>query len=240
MAFPDPMYVERLVKRLEASGNRTCLRHSRRDIAAGDFLNSIHRYARTLDSLIIGTVVLRDRYEAIDTLETIAADRITDLFLVEPQLFELMDHPDLESADLSSLRTLTHIGASAPPALRLRARQRFGPRVVHTYGAIEEGLVSVLTAAEDDPANPEHFHSAGRVFPHVEVRLRRNDGTIAVASETGSIEVRSPAMAQGYRNRPDLEATAFRDGWYRSGWLRSRKNRSAMFIHEALVGVKCK
>jgi fatty-acyl-CoA synthase len=34
-----------------------------------------------------GTVVLRDRYEAIDTLETIAADRITDLFLVEPQLF---------------------------------------------------------------------------------------------------------------------------------------------------------
>jgi fatty-acyl-CoA synthase len=111
---------------------------------------------------------------------------------------------------------------------------------VHTYGAIEEGLVSVLTAAEDDPANPEHFHSAGRVFPHVEVRLRRNDGTIAVASETGSIEVRSPAMAQGYRNRPDLEATAFRDGWYRSGWLRSRKNRSAMFIHEALVGVKCK
>jgi fatty-acyl-CoA synthase len=383
MVFPDPLYVERLVKRLEASGNRTCLRHSGRDIAAGDFLNSIHRYARTLDSLSIGrgdvvallapnhpdalalryaahligagatflsipsaledraeliravdpkllvvfpethsfvppgtavplvgvgpgsgdrmrlneaaaaqscdpvdcrarpqdlaviissggstgvpkgswrsfasytelvtvpspedrrqlvngpfaylsqvlvdvtllgggTVVLRDRYEAIDTLETIAADRITDLFLVEPQLFELMDHPDLESADLSSLRTLTHIGASAPPALRLRARQRFGPRVVHTYGASEEGLVSVLTAAEDDPANPEHFHSAGRVLPHVEVRLRRNDGTIAVAGETGSIEVRSPAMAQGYRNRPDLEAAAFRDGWYRSGDL---------------------
>ena len=69
-----------------------------------------------------------------------------------------MDHPELESADLSSLRTLTHIGASAPPALRLRARQRFGPRVVHTYGASEEGLVSVLTAAEDDPVNLEHFH----------------------------------------------------------------------------------
>ena len=54
MVFPDPLYVERLVKRLEASGNRTCLRHSGRDIAAGDFLNSIHRYARTLDSLSIG------------------------------------------------------------------------------------------------------------------------------------------------------------------------------------------
>ena len=54
MVFPDSLYVERLVKRLEASGNWTCLRHSGRDIAAGDFLNSIHRYARTLDSLSIG------------------------------------------------------------------------------------------------------------------------------------------------------------------------------------------
>jgi hypothetical protein len=26
-------------------------------------------------------------------------------------------------------------------------------------------------------------------------------------------------MAQGYRNRPDLEAAAFRDGWYLSGDL---------------------
>jgi fatty-acyl-CoA synthase len=96
-----------------------------------------------------GMVALKDRYEAMDTLETIAAERITDLFLVEPQLFELMDHPGLESADLSSLRTLTHIGASAPPTLRLRAHRRFGARVVHTYGASEEGLVSVLSPAMD-------------------------------------------------------------------------------------------
>jgi fatty-acyl-CoA synthase len=53
MVFPDSLYVERLVKRLEISGNRICLRHSGRDIAAGDFLNSIHRYAGALDSLSI-------------------------------------------------------------------------------------------------------------------------------------------------------------------------------------------
>jgi fatty-acyl-CoA synthase len=166
-----------------------------------------------------GTVVLRNRYEAADTLETIATERITDLFLVEPQLFELMDHSALATADLSSLRTLTHIGASAPPALRLRARQRFGPRIVHTYGASEAGLVSVLPAAEADPGNPERFHSAGRVLPRVQVRLRRDDGSLAEGVEPGIIEIRSPAMAEGYRNRPDLEAAVFRDGWYRSGDL---------------------
>jgi fatty-acyl-CoA synthase len=166
-----------------------------------------------------GTVVLRDQYDPTDTAATIEAERITDLFLVEPQLFDLMDHPQLASTDLSSLRTLTHIGASAPPTLRRRARRRFGARIVHAYGSSEEGLVSVLTAAECDPAQAERLCSAGRVLPGVNVRFRREDGTLAAQGEIGSIEVRSPAVAQGYRNRPEIEAIAFQDGWYRSGDL---------------------
>jgi fatty-acyl-CoA synthase len=166
-----------------------------------------------------GTVVLKDQYEAVDTLRTIETERITDLFLVEPQLFQLMDHPLVSKTDLSSLRTLTHIGASAPPVLRLRARQKLGPVIVHTYGASEEGLVSVLTTAENDPSDPVRFSSAGCILPGVEIRFRRADGSIASPGEIGGIEVRSPAMAQGYRNRPDLEAVAFREGWYRSGDL---------------------
>jgi fatty-acyl-CoA synthase len=161
-----------------------------------------------------GCVVLKDHYDAADTLATIESERITDLFLVEPQLFELMDHPDLPRTDLHTLRTLTHVGASAPRTLRIRARDRFGPVIVHTYGASEAGLVSMLTAA--DSLSGDRIASAGRLLPGVEVRLRRENGSLAGAGEMGSIEVRSPAMAQGYRNRPELEAEIFRDGWYRA------------------------
>ena len=162
-----------------------------------------------------GCVVLRDAFDAADTLETIESERITDLFLVEPQLFDVMDHPDVSRRDLSSLRTLSHVGASAPPTLRRRARQKLGSVIAHTYGASEEGLVSLLSPLEHDPARPERFSCAGRILPFVEVRLRRPDGSLADIGEVGSIEVRSPAMAQGYRNRPELEAENFRDGWYR-------------------------
>lgn len=48
-----------------------------------------------------------------------------------------MDHPDVARRDLSSLRCLTHVGASAPPTLRRQARARLGPVVAHTYGASE-------------------------------------------------------------------------------------------------------
>ena len=178
-----------------------------------------------------GTVVLQDGFDAARTLATIEAEQITDLFLVEPQLFELMDHPDVDRRDLRSLRTLTHIGASAPAALRLRARERLGPVIAHTYGASEMGLVSVLPPAENDPAQPDRFTSAGRIVPGVEVRFRRPDG--ALDPSCGSIEVRSPAMAGGYRHRPVEEAANFVDGWYRSGDL-GRLDRTATCTSSAV------
>src|ERR1700761_2706395 len=166
-----------------------------------------------------GRIVFRDAYEASDTLATIETERVTNVFLVEPQLFELMDHPEIGSRDLSSLRCLTHIGASAPASLRLRARAHFGPIIEHAYGASEMGLVSVLAPSEHDLLRPESFASAGHIRPGVEVRFRAPDGHLACQGETGVVEVRSPVMSSGYRGNPDLTARAFRAGWYVTGDL---------------------
>jgi fatty-acyl-CoA synthase len=165
-----------------------------------------------------GSVVLQDSYDAEGTLKAIDSERITDLFLVEPQLFEVMDHPDVARRDLSSLRTITHIGDLAAPTLRRRARERFGAVLAHTYGASEMGIVSALSPAEHDLARAELFSCAGRPLPGVQVRFRRDDGTLAPTGEIGNIEVRSPVVAGGYYKRPDLQ-TSFRDGWFRSSDL---------------------
>jgi fatty-acyl-CoA synthase len=166
-----------------------------------------------------GRVVLREAYEATDTLATIEAEKITDLFLVEPQLFELMDDPEIDARDLSSLRSLTHIGASAPKNLRLRARNRLGPIIGHVYGASEMGIASVLAPIDHDVSRPESFTSAGRIQPGVDVRFRRADGRLMDCGEVGIIEVRSPAMASGYRNNPGLSSRSFQEGWYNTGDL---------------------
>jgi acyl-CoA synthetase (AMP-forming)/AMP-acid ligase II len=61
-----------------------------------------------------GTVILQSAFQPAATLAAIETERVTHLFLVEPQLFDLMDHPDVTQRDLSSLSVLTHIGAAAP------------------------------------------------------------------------------------------------------------------------------
>jgi fatty-acyl-CoA synthase len=163
-----------------------------------------------------GTVVLDAHFDAARTLAMIEAERITDLFLVEPQLFAMMDHADVARRDLSSLRRVTHIGGSAPAILRRRAMARLGPVLTHVYGASEAGLISMLSPDECS-AMPGLLASAGRVREGVQLRLRRADGQLAHGGECGRIEVKSAAVAQGYRNMPDEDALKFRDGWCLTG-----------------------
>ncbi|MFM0669572.1 class I adenylate-forming enzyme family protein [Paraburkholderia sediminicola] len=179
-----------------------------------------------VDTTLIGggTVVLKRRYDPAETLATIESERITDVFLVEPQLFETMDHPDVGRRDLSSLRSIAHIGGSAPAVLRQRAIARLGPVLTHMYGASETGLVSILPPSAYE-ANPDLLACAGRIRPGVEVRLRRADGTLARAGQCGNIEVRSAAVADGYYHQPVEEAQKFQDGWCLTG--------DAGFIDEA-------
>ncbi|MFM0201855.1 AMP-binding protein [Paraburkholderia fungorum] len=163
-----------------------------------------------------GTVVLEDHYDAAGTLAAIESERITDVLLIEPQLFETMDHPDARWRDLSSLRSIAHVGGSAPPTLRQRAIERFGPVLTHLYGASEAGIVSVV-APPRYAENATQATSAGRIVDGVEVRVRRADGLLAGKGEVGSIEVRSPFVAQGYYNQPDEASRKFRNGCCMTG-----------------------
>ncbi len=163
-----------------------------------------------------GTVVLERRYNPAATLAAIEVERITDLLLVEPQLFETMDHRDVPFRDLSSLRSIAHVGGSAPAVLRRRAIERFGPVLTHFYGASEAGIVSAL-APHESASKPALLDCAGRVRAGVDVQFRRTDGTLAAPGEPGKIEVRSAAVAKGYWNQPEEAALKFRNGWCLTG-----------------------
>jgi fatty-acyl-CoA synthase len=164
-----------------------------------------------------GTVVLHDDFEPGAALAAIERERITDLFLLPPLLYQLMDHPDASRTDTSSLRALTYGGCQSSPARIADAVRAFGPVLQQGYGQNEAGGISVLTPEDHDPDRPERLRSAGKVLPGVEVAIRDESGRDLAAGGHGEVCVRSEMIMQGYWKQPELTAEVLRDGWLHTG-----------------------
>ncbi|GGN57247.1 fatty acid CoA ligase [Streptomyces kronopolitis] len=164
-----------------------------------------------------GTVVLLDDFDPATALAAIERERITELFLLPPLLYQLMDHPDAQHTDTSSLRMVTYGGCQASPARIADAIRMFGPVLMQGYGQNEAGGISMLTPEDHDPERPERLRSAGKVLPEVEVAIRDEAGRDLPAGEHGEVCVRSDMIMQGYWKQPELTAEVLRDGWLHTG-----------------------
>ncbi|MEV6455335.1 AMP-binding protein [Streptomyces anulatus] len=166
-----------------------------------------------------GTVVLHYAFDPADILATISRERITNMMLLPPLLYHVLDHPDAEHADLSSLRQITYGGTPSSPVRIAEAVRRLGPVLQQGYGQFEAGAISLLPAAEHDADRPEILRTAGRPVPGVEVEIRDETGRALPAGEVGEICVRSGGMMEGYWKNPELTAQVLRDGWMHTGDL---------------------
>lgn len=172
-------------------------------------------------------VVLVPRFDAEAVMAAVERHRVTTMSLAPTMIAMLLDHPARGSFDLSSLRYVFY-GASAIPADVLRRgldelRCGFG----QGYGMTElSGNLAFLDAADHRRAAADAPHllaSAGRVGPLGSIRLVRDglgpDGALVDVDpgEPGEIVVRGDQVIDGYWERPDDDAAAFVDGWFRTG-----------------------
>ncbi|MEU4211051.1 fatty acid--CoA ligase family protein [Streptomyces sp. NPDC026206] len=164
-----------------------------------------------------GTVVLRPGFDPHDVLATLGREHITDIWLLPPLLYELLDHPDLPTADASSLRRIIY-GGTAVSAQRLRqAAEAFGPVLHGSYGQTEAGCITEVLPHEHAITGQGGRATAGRAVPGVDIETRGADGAALAAGESGEIHVRTPMVMSGYWRRPELTAEVLRDGWVRTG-----------------------
>jgi 2-furoate---CoA ligase len=169
-------------------------------------------------SLIGGAFVCLPRFEVARALELIAAENITNLYLVPTLYHDLLHHERFESADLSSVRKLGFAGAPMTDGLLKRLKAAFKPELfVNHYGSSE---VYTFTIEQNAPARPG---SAGRAGINQMVRVVRLGATsaddVAAAGEEGEIIalLQGDESFEGYWRRPDADAKALRDGWYFTG-----------------------
>jgi 2-furoate---CoA ligase len=154
--------------------------------------------------LVGGCFVPQPRWDAGEALRLVAEQRISSLYLAPTLFHDLVHHPDAAPTDVSSVRALGYAGAAMTSTLVRRCVDMFRPEVfVNHYGSTE---IYTFTIGRDQVSKPG---CAGR--PAVNTRLR--------IEESGEILVhlRSDEAYAGYWNRPDADAMAMRDGWYRTG-----------------------
>ena len=74
-----------------------------------------------------GAIVMHRTFDPVAILQTVERERITQIHLAPTMVQAVLDVPDNERYDLSSLRTLNYAAAPMPITLLKRAMQRFGP-----------------------------------------------------------------------------------------------------------------
>ena len=166
------------------------------------------------------TTAVLARFEPAEFLNAIARWRVTSLHLVPTMLAMLLAHPDIEKADLSSVRTILYGASPMPLPVIKRALELWGPRFVQYYGQTEAPLfiTRLDKEAHVGPGAERRLLACGRPSVDCEIRLIDDKGLDVEPGEEGEIALRAPFTMSGYFNAPDLNAAMFVEG----GWLRTR------------------
>lgn len=160
-------------------------------------------------------IVLMYKWNAETALELIERERINGMSGVPSMTWQLLESPDFERRDVSSLEGLSYGGAAASPELTRKVAALFPGKFGGTgYGATETSSVSTSNGAEDYLALP---NSVGPAVPGCDLRVIGDAGNTLPTNAIGELEIYGGNVVKGYWNNPQATAAAFRDGWYRTG-----------------------
>jgi 2-furoate---CoA ligase len=169
-------------------------------------------------SLIGGTFVCLPRFDCASALALMQTERVTSLYLVPTLYHDIVHHPDFAKTDVSSVRKLGFAGAPMTDGLLATLTEAFKPDLfVNHYGSSE---IYTFTINQDAARKAG---SAGRAGINQMIRIVKLDSAdaeeIAAPGEEGEIAALASGdeAFEGYWNRPDADARAFRSGWYFTG-----------------------
>jgi len=158
-----------------------------------------------------GTNILVQSFEPDLILELIEREGVT-LFFGVPTMYQmLIDSPNFQATDFSSVRFLVSGGAPLGHDILETFQTRKSIRIWEGYGLTEVG--------------PNNFQANGKpgtlghAMPNVDVKIVDRQGGEVPAGEEGEIFLRGPHTCAGYWNKPAETAAAFEGEWFKTGDL---------------------
>ncbi|OBY77177.1 long-chain fatty acid--CoA ligase [Paenibacillus sp. KS1] len=178
-----------------------------------------------LCTLCRGMNVLVPKFEPSEMLRIIHKLRPT-VFPGAPTMYiSLINHPDTDRYDLSSIHTCISGAASLPLEVQEKFEAITGCVLIEGYGLTEASPITHANLLWGKRKNG----SIGIPFPDTEAKIVDSyTGEELPQGEVGELVVRGPQVMKGYWNKPEETVTALRDGWLYTGDL-GRQDEDGFF-----------
>lgn len=168
------------------------------------------------------TLVLQGVPRAAEILETIQREKVTFAIFVPTQLEGIMNHPELEKYDLSSMRFMTSTGAKIHQELTLRAMEYFGRFGCIGLGSGLGASEGLLALSDPDESIEIKMNTVGKnVTPGSHYKVIDGKEQALPPGKEGELVAKGPEVFTGYymATEADNRNVFTHDGYYKTGDL---------------------
>jgi acyl-CoA synthetase (AMP-forming)/AMP-acid ligase II len=173
-------------------------------------------------------IIFLHKWDTVKAFEIIEREKINATGGVPFIAWQLIEHPDREKYDLSSIDAISYGGAPSAPELVSKIYEIFGAFPGNGWGMTETMATVTSHVAEDYLNRPD---SCGPAVAVSDLKIMSEDGSTELpVGAVGELWARGPQIVKGYWNRPDATAETFVDGWVRTGDLARLDDEGFCFI----------
>ncbi|MFZ5633961.1 MAG: AMP-binding protein [Bacillota bacterium] len=174
-----------------------------------------------------GAIVLLAKYDTGTVMRAIEKYRCTHWVGITAMNIAVVNHPEVEKYDLTSLRACSTGGAPVPRKIRQKFEELTGSRLIVGYG-----LSETISQVSINPYNQPREGSVGIPVINTDVKIvdLYGEGRDVAPGELGELIVRGPQVMAGYWRQPEKTAEVLKDGWLYTGDVASMDNDGYLYI----------
>jgi long-chain acyl-CoA synthetase len=163
-----------------------------------------------------GKTILLRWWNVEEALKAIQRFRVTQMAAVPTMYIQILEHPELDKYDLSSLEDCQCGAAPLPVEVALKWKEKVGVDIREGWGLTESGAT---TTGQPGDLTPKYGSIGKCLLKCNTIKVFDEKGQELPPGQPGEIVIKGPTLMKGYWNLPEETAKTIKDGWFYTGDL---------------------
>jgi long-chain acyl-CoA synthetase len=198
-------------------------------LLAVPFFHATGAFANLIPALMnADKIVTMYKWDAGEALQIIQDEKITVFGGVPAIAWQVLEHPDRDKYDLSSVLAVSYGGAPSAPELVATIKRAFpSGHASNGWGMTETCATACVNFGQDYVVRPD---SCGAAAPAMDFKIVGSKGETLGVNEVGELWAKGPNNCKGYWNKPEATAKTFIDGWVVTGDIGRMDEEGFLFL----------